>query len=50
MRLVIEGGRYDVAIGGSSEDIRLKGAFEVTSDKTLKGRGVFATAVKVTKA
>jgi beta-glucosidase len=50
MRLVIEGGGCDVAIGASSEDIRLKGAFEVIGDKTLKGRGVFAAAVKVVKA
>jgi beta-glucosidase len=50
MQLVIEGGRFDVGIGSSSEDIRLKGSFEVEGNKVIEGRRVFETPVKIAKA
>jgi len=50
MNLVIEGGRFDVMVGSSSEDIRLRGSFEVQGDRILKARSVFFSQAKVTKA
>ena len=50
MKLVIEAGRFDVGIGSSSDDIRLKGAFEVEGTKIVDGRRVFSTPAKVSRA
>jgi len=49
MRLTIEAGRFDVGIGGSSDDIRLRGSFEVEGSKVLDGRRVFETPAKITR-
>ncbi len=49
MKLRIEGGRFDVTIGSSSDDIRLRGNFNVEGTKLLDGRTVFATEAKIAK-
>ncbi|MCD6470733.1 glycoside hydrolase family 3 C-terminal domain-containing protein [Candidatus Bathyarchaeota archaeon] len=45
MRLVVEPGTYEVMVGGSSEDIRLAGKFEVTKGKVLTRRQRFFSKV-----
>ncbi|MHC4714390.1 MAG: glycoside hydrolase family 3 N-terminal domain-containing protein [Planctomycetota bacterium] len=49
MNLVIERGRYDVMVGFSSEDIRLKDSFEIKgATKRIAKREVFFTPARVT--
>jgi len=51
MRPIIEAGEYEVMIGSSSEDIRLKGRFEVTRTEPLRDlRRVWFTEVTVEPA
>ena len=50
MKLVIEAGRFDVFVGASAEDVRLKGGFEVEGTKTVESRKVFSSGVKTVKA
>lgn len=38
MKWKIESGRIDIGIGSSSEDIRLKGSFEISEDRVIMGR------------
>ena len=45
MRFVVEPGIYEVMVGGSSEDIRLIGKFEVTRGKVLTRRQRFFSKV-----
>jgi len=45
MRLVVEPGTYEVMVGGSSEDIRLTGKFEVIRGKVLTRRQRFFSKV-----
>ena len=44
MNWVVEAGKMNVLVGGSSEDIRLVGSFEITDDKIIEGknRGFYA--------
>ncbi|MCL1819667.1 MAG: glycoside hydrolase family 3 C-terminal domain-containing protein [Oscillospiraceae bacterium] len=46
MRWKIEAGDYDVLVGVSSDDIRLRGGFRVTEDRHIEGksRGFYAQA------
>ncbi|TLN15655.1 beta-glucosidase, partial [bacterium] len=41
MRFVVEPGRYGVMIGSSSEEIRLKGSFEVIGEKVVPPKRTF---------
>lgn len=47
MRWKIEKGMFDLMVGSSSEDIRLKGEFEILQDAWIQGknRGFYAKAV-----
>jgi beta-glucosidase len=45
MRYVVEPGRIEVLIGASADDIRLRGAFEITGEKAEIGRKAFTTPV-----
>lgn len=48
LRLVVEPGRVDVMVGASSEDVRLRGHFEVKPPRTtLRARERFTTGVVV---
>ena len=51
MEWKIEKGRIEVEIGSSSEDIRLKGAFDIAESAVIEGRdrGFFAKTQVVTK-
>ncbi|MCL6601249.1 MAG: glycoside hydrolase family 3 C-terminal domain-containing protein [Paenibacillus sp.] len=47
MDQVVEPGMMEVFIGSSSQDIRLKGAFEITGDKLIVDRKVFSSKVMI---
>jgi len=48
MRLIVEPGRFNVMIGSSSEDIRLKGHFEIIGEpKVIYRRNKLLTTVKI---
>jgi beta-glucosidase len=47
MQLVVEPGTIEVMIGGSSQDIRLTGSFEVTGEKRVVAQRVFSCAMRV---
>ena len=46
MRWKVEKGAFDVSVGGSSEDARLRGSYEVMSSAFIDGkaRGLYAEA------
>jgi len=47
MQFVVEPGNVDIMIGSSSEDIRLRGEFEITGDPAnLKGRRAFTSIAR----
>ena len=50
LNLVVEAGEVRVMLGSSSEDIRLQGAFEIQTARTLPGRRRFRTDVVVAGA
>ncbi|MDP7976739.1 MAG: fibronectin type III-like domain-contianing protein, partial [TACK group archaeon] len=47
MQLIIEKGQYVVEVGSSSEDIRLRGDFEVSASARLLIRRAFSSSVSV---
>ena len=47
MQLIVEEGKYEVQIGASSEDIRLKGNFNISETEVILERSVFFSEVKV---
>ncbi|KAA8745385.1 glycoside hydrolase family 3 N-terminal domain-containing protein [Paenibacillus sp. UASWS1643] len=47
MDQVVEPGKMEVFIGASSQDIRLKGAFEIMGEKLLVERKVFSSKVMI---
>jgi beta-xylosidase len=48
LRRVVEPGRIDVLVGGSSQDVRLRSSFEITGEPRLVGHGrVLTTPVDV---
>jgi beta-glucosidase len=50
MAYIVEPGTYEIMIGSSSEDIRLKGQFEVIAEeKYTPQRRIFFSSVRVTK-
>ena len=49
MKLTIEEGDYEVMIGSSSNDIKLKGNFRIKESKKMRGRKKFFSRVKVIK-
>ncbi|WP_248928149.1 glycoside hydrolase family 3 N-terminal domain-containing protein [Paenibacillus hamazuiensis] len=48
MDQVVEPGMMDVFIGASSQDIRLKGVFEITGEKRIVERKAFSSKVMIT--
>ena len=46
-RLIVEPGSVDIAIGSSSEDIRLRGEFEIAGDVTVVERWRYSSEVAV---
>jgi len=48
MSLVVEAGQFEVRVGSSSEDIRLRDKFELVEKRTLESRSRFRTEVTVT--
>ncbi len=49
MKWKIEAGRIDIGIGASSEDIRLKGSFEISEDRIIIGKDrTFWAEVQIT--
>jgi beta-glucosidase len=49
MDQVVEPGKMDVFIGASSQDIRLKGSFEIIGDKFIVERKAFTSKVTITE-
>jgi beta-glucosidase len=49
MDQVVEPGKMDVYIGASSQDIRLKGAFDITGEKLIVERKAFSSKVSITE-
>lgn len=49
MDQVVEPGKMDVFIGASSQDIRLKGTFEITGEKIIVERKAFSSNVTITE-
>ncbi len=47
MNYVVEPGMFDVMVGNSSQDIRLRGEFEVSGEKFGVGKKVFFSTAKV---
>ncbi|MGG4143631.1 glycoside hydrolase family 3 N-terminal domain-containing protein [Paenibacillus algorifonticola] len=47
MEQVVEPGKMEVFIGASSQDIRLKGAFEIIGEKLLVERKTFSSKVQI---
>lgn len=47
MRFVVEPGRFIVMIGSSSEEIRLKGSFEVIGEKVVPSKRTFFSTVGI---
>ena len=47
MQLIVEPGTIEVMVGGSSADLPLQGAFEITGDTTVIAEKVFSSAVSI---
>ena len=45
MRFIVEAGTFEVMVGSSSEDIRLRGKFEVSETKVITKDRKFASEV-----